>query len=80
MKKEIILAVGSSSWWKNIKIRRESAFKLKVIKKKWKLRRKVLLMSKKIQLILKFIKNTIYTNDKYFYFSFCIFLSKYFVF
>ena len=33
MKKEIILAVGSSSWWKNIKIRRESAFKLKVIKK-----------------------------------------------
>ena len=22
MKKEIILAVGSSSWWKNIKIRR----------------------------------------------------------
>ncbi len=47
MKKEIILAVGSSSWWKNIKIRRESAFKLKVIRKKWKLRRKVLLMSKK---------------------------------
>ena len=46
MKKEIILAVGSSSWWKNIKIRRESAFKLKVIRKKWKLRRKVLLMSK----------------------------------
>ena len=74
MKKEIILAVGSSSWWKNIKIRRESAFKLKVIRKKWKLRRKVLLMSKKIQLILKFIKNTIYTNDKYFDFSFYIFL------
>ena len=46
MKKEIILAVGSSSWWKNIKIRRESAFKLKVIRKKWKLRRKVLLKKK----------------------------------
>ena len=40
MKKEIILAVGSSSWWKNIKIRRESAFKLKVIRKKWKLQSK----------------------------------------
>ena len=47
MKKEIILAVGSSSWWKNIKIRRESALELKVIRKKWKLHRKVLLMSKK---------------------------------
>ena len=47
MKKEIILAVGSSSWWKNIKIRRESALELKVIRKKWKLSRKVLLMSKK---------------------------------
>ena len=56
MKKEIILAVGSSSWWKNIKIRRESAFKLKVIRKKCKLRRKVLLMSKKNSIDTKIYK------------------------
>ena len=56
MKKEIILAVGSSSWWKNIKIRRESALKLKVIRKKWKLRRKVLLMSKKDSIDTKIYK------------------------
>ena len=47
MKKEIILPVGSSSWWKSIKIRKESALELNVIRKKWKLSRKVLLMSKK---------------------------------
>tara|TARA_Y100000766_G_scaffold105368_1_gene90156 strand:- start:369 stop:557 length:189 start_codon:yes stop_codon:yes gene_type:complete len=56
MKKEIILAVGSSSWWKNIKIRRESAFKLKLIRKKWKLSRKVLLMSKKNSIDTKIYK------------------------
>ena len=56
MKKEIILAVGSSSWWKNIKIRRESALKLKVIRKKWKLRRKVLLMSNKNSIDTKIYK------------------------
>ena len=56
MKKEIILAVGSSSWWKNIKIRRERALKLKVIRKKWKLRRKVLLMSKKDSIDTKIYK------------------------
>ena len=56
MKKEIILAVGSSSWWKNIKIRRESANELKVIRKKWKLRRKVLLMSKKNSIDTKIYK------------------------
>ncbi len=63
MKKEIILAVGSSSWWKNIKIRRESAFKLKVIRKKWKLRRKVLKkwkLRRKVLLMSK--KNSIDTK------------------
>jgi len=56
MKKEIILAVGSSSWWKNIKIRRESAFKLKVIRKKWKLSRKEFLKSKKKSIDTKIYK------------------------
>jgi len=56
MKKEIILAVGSSSWWKNNKIRRESALELKVIRKKWKLSRKVLLMSKKNSIDTKIYK------------------------
>ena len=56
MKKEIILAVGSSSWWKNNKIRRESALELKVIRKKWKLSRKILLMSKKNSIDTKIYK------------------------
>ena len=56
MKKEIILAVGSSSWWKNIKIRRESALELKVIRKKWNLSRKVLLMSKNNSIDTKIFK------------------------
>ena len=56
MKKEITLAVGSSSWWKNKKIRRESALKLKVIRKKWKLRRKVILMSTKNSIDTKIYK------------------------
>ena len=56
MKKEIILAVGSSSWCKNYKIRRESSLELKVIRKKWKLSRKVLLMSKKNSIDTKIYK------------------------
>ena len=56
MKKEIILAVGSSSWWKNIKIRRESALELKVIRKKWKLSRKEFLTSNKNSIDTKIYK------------------------
>ena len=56
MKKEIILAVGSSSWWKNIKIRRESALELKAIRKKWKLSRKVLLTLKENSIDSKIYK------------------------
>ena len=56
MKKEIILAVGSSSWWKNIKIRRESAYKLNTIRKKWKLSQKVIIMSKKSSIDTKIYK------------------------
>ena len=56
MKKEIILPVGSSSWWKSIKIRKESALELNVIRKKWKLSRKVLLMSKKNSINTKVYK------------------------
>ncbi len=37
MKKEIIIIVGSSSWWKNKKYRKEASLKLKSLKKKWKL-------------------------------------------
>ena len=37
MKKEIILIVGSSSWWKNIKFRREAASELKKLRNNWKL-------------------------------------------
>ncbi len=36
MKKEIILVVGSSSWWKNIKYRKEAALKLRNLKKLWR--------------------------------------------
>ena len=39
MKKEIILVVGSSSWWKNVKYRKEAAKELKNLKKKWKLKK-----------------------------------------
>tara|TARA_Y100000766_G_C18708650_1_gene507890 strand:+ start:323 stop:511 length:189 start_codon:yes stop_codon:yes gene_type:complete len=49
MIKEIILAVGSSSWWKSKKLRKESADKLKVLRKDWKyLRKEVLLLNKEI--------------------------------
>tara|TARA_B100000963_G_C22619205_1_gene668990 strand:+ start:1357 stop:1548 length:192 start_codon:yes stop_codon:yes gene_type:complete len=37
MKKEIIIIVGSSSWWKNEKYRKEASIKLKALKKKWKI-------------------------------------------
>ncbi len=39
MKKEIILIVGSSSWWKNIKFRKEAATKLRNLRKKWRLQK-----------------------------------------
>ena len=39
MNKKIIIQVGSSSWWKNRKLRKEAAQKLKIIKKKWKLKK-----------------------------------------
>ena len=39
MNKEIIIAVGSTSWWKNKKLRKEAAQKLKLLKKKWKLKK-----------------------------------------
>ena len=39
MNKEVILIVGSTSWWKNIKLRKEAAQNLKLLKKKWKLRK-----------------------------------------
>tara|TARA_B100000902_G_C26971647_1_gene745689 strand:+ start:406 stop:594 length:189 start_codon:yes stop_codon:yes gene_type:complete len=42
MNKVIVLAVGSSSWWKSKKIRKETAIKLKNLKKNWKLLRKEL--------------------------------------
>ncbi len=46
MNKEVILAVGSSSWWKNKKLRKESASALRILKKEWKLSRKELQISK----------------------------------
>ena len=53
MIKEVILAVGSSSWWKSKKLRKESADKLKVLRKDWKyLRKEVLLLNKEILLML----------------------------
>ncbi len=39
MNKEVILIVGSTSWWKNIKLRKEAAQNLKLLKKEWKLRK-----------------------------------------
>ncbi len=39
MNREIKIEVGSSSWWKNKKIRKEAAQKLKIIKKNWKLKK-----------------------------------------
>ena len=47
MIKEVILAVGSSSWWKSKKIRKESADKLRFLKKDWKYFGKKVLVSKK---------------------------------
>ncbi len=46
MIKEVILAVGSSSWWKSKKIRKESASKLRVLKKGMKYLGKKTLTSK----------------------------------
>ncbi|MFL2660536.1 MAG: hypothetical protein ACJ0G4_01145 [Alphaproteobacteria bacterium] len=39
MNKEIIVAVGSTSWWKNRKLRSEAAQKLKLLKREWKLKK-----------------------------------------
>ena len=35
MNRKIIIEVGSSSWWKNRKLRKEAAQKLKIIKMSW---------------------------------------------
>ena len=40
MKKKIMLIVGSTSWWKSLKYRKEAATKLKNIRKGWKLKKK----------------------------------------
>ena len=40
MNKEIVLVVGSTSWWKNTKFRKEAALKLKNLKKNWKFLKK----------------------------------------
>ena len=63
MKKKIMLIVGSTSWWKNLKYRKEAATKLKNLRKGWKLKKKSFINHQKIQLTQKFIKNIIYTND-----------------
>ena len=42
MNKEMILAIGSSSWWKHRKVRKESASTLRKIKKEWKFLKKEL--------------------------------------
>ena len=47
MIKEVVLAVGSSSWWKSKKLRKESAQKLRVLKKDWKYIRKEVLITEK---------------------------------
>ena len=44
---EVVLAVGSSSWWKSKKLRKESAQKLRVLKKDWKYIRKEVLITEK---------------------------------
>ena len=36
MKKEIIIVVGSSSWWKNKKYRKEASIELKKLRKKYR--------------------------------------------
>ena len=45
MIKEVVLAVGSSSWWKSKKLRKESAQKLRVLKNDWKYIRKEVLIT-----------------------------------
>ena len=45
MIKDVVLAVGSSSWWKSKKLRKESAQKLRVLKKDWKYIRKEVLIT-----------------------------------
>ena len=40
MNKDIVLVVGSTSWWKNAKFRKEAALKLKNLKKNWKFLKK----------------------------------------
>ena len=35
-----MLIVGSTSWWKNLKYRKEAATKLKNLRKGWKLKKK----------------------------------------
>ena len=37
MKKEISLVVGSTSWWKNKKYRKEASKQIKSLRKKWKI-------------------------------------------
>ena len=61
MKKEIILIVGSSSWWKNIKFRKEAASKLKKLRNKRKI-----YYGEKINLSSKSIDTKIY-KKYYFY-------------
>ena len=40
MKKEVIFVVGSSSWWKSLKFRKETCIKLKVLRsQKWIIRK-----------------------------------------
>ena len=40
MKKEVIFVVGSSSWWKSRKFRKETCVKLKVLRsQKWRFRK-----------------------------------------
>ena len=46
MKKEVIFVAGSSSWWKSIKYRKETASKLKKIKKNWRLKKIEILETK----------------------------------
>jgi len=71
MKKEVIFVVGSSSWWKSQKFRKETCTKLKVLRsQKWRIRKFIRFLSNQIPLTPKFIKNIICINENTYFIHF----------
>ena len=63
MKKEIISIVGSSSWWKNIKFRKEATLKLKNLRKEWRYIRKEIVKTSNDSIDTKIYKKYYFKND-----------------